>query len=208
MLSELRTTIRKCLIWISRFRQRRGYGVHSPFAFNLIKGVFYERGIYYAYARLRDMRHCTPPHRRENSEKVDKMLFRLANYTCADIIWVGGTCTELTSMYLESARPHAILRRYADEEELCLALRHEKTTPDFLYIAGSIPFENALHLLSQKATNKTVTAIAGIHANHKRLQQWKKARDNEKSGISFDLYDIGILFYDQSYNKQDYTINF
>ena len=40
------------LVWLMRFRHRCGYGVHSPFAFNFLTGVVYERTPYYAYARL------------------------------------------------------------------------------------------------------------------------------------------------------------
>lgn len=31
---------------------------------------------------------------------------------------------------------------------------------------------------------------------------------DEKVGITFDLYDIGILFFDKTKIKQDYIVNF
>ena len=40
-------------IWLKRFRHRRGYGVHSPFAFDFLTYVVYERGEYYAYRELK-----------------------------------------------------------------------------------------------------------------------------------------------------------
>ena len=39
-------------IWLKRFRHRRGYGVHSPFAFAFLTDVVYERNAYYAYHEL------------------------------------------------------------------------------------------------------------------------------------------------------------
>ena len=41
--------LKRPLIWLSRFRYRCGYGVHSPFAFSLITDVIYEKMPYYAY---------------------------------------------------------------------------------------------------------------------------------------------------------------
>ena len=37
--------------WCSRFRHRRGYGVHSPSDFFLITSVVYEKYHYYAYRK-------------------------------------------------------------------------------------------------------------------------------------------------------------
>lgn len=45
--------LKRPFIWLSRFRHRCGYGVHSPFAFGLITDVVYERRPYYAYANLK-----------------------------------------------------------------------------------------------------------------------------------------------------------
>ena len=37
---------------------------------------------------------------------------------------------------------------------------------------------------------------------------WKRMMQDEKVGITFDLYDIGILFFDKTKIKQDYIVNF
>ena len=44
--------LKRPFIWLSRFRYRCGYGVHSPFAFSLITDVIYEKMPYYAYDSL------------------------------------------------------------------------------------------------------------------------------------------------------------
>ena len=46
--------IKRPFIWLSRFRHRCGYGVHSPFAFSLITDVIYEKMPYYAYSSLKE----------------------------------------------------------------------------------------------------------------------------------------------------------
>ena len=48
-MNRITLTLKRPFIWLSRFRHRCGYGVHSPFAFNLITQVIYESTPYYKY---------------------------------------------------------------------------------------------------------------------------------------------------------------
>ena len=48
-MNRLVLALKRPFIWIYRFRHRCGYGVHSPFAFNLITHVIYENTPYYKY---------------------------------------------------------------------------------------------------------------------------------------------------------------
>ena len=67
--------VKRIFIWFKRFRKRKGYGVHSPFAFNFITQVIYEKGVYYNYSLLNQL-----PHSKVESDKVIKLLFRLVNF--------------------------------------------------------------------------------------------------------------------------------
>ena len=51
-MNRITLTLKRPFIWLSRFRHRCGYGVHSPFAFNLITQVIYESTPYYKYRDL------------------------------------------------------------------------------------------------------------------------------------------------------------
>ena len=75
--------LRRFTRWISRWRHRRGYGVHSPWAFSWITQVIYNDMAYYAYADLQRRRRL-PAADPESlagmlSEKDDRFLFRVAN---------------------------------------------------------------------------------------------------------------------------------
>ena len=48
-MNRITLTLKRPFIWLSRFRHRCGYGVHSPFAFNLITQVIYEYTPFYKY---------------------------------------------------------------------------------------------------------------------------------------------------------------
>jgi len=81
-------------IWLKRFRHRRGYGVHSPFAFDFLTYVVYERGEYYAYRELKKRYPvvclCGGLHRL----KCRKFLFRLSNYVHPSLIRIYGHVKE------------------------------------------------------------------------------------------------------------------
>ena len=65
------------IIWLARFRHRKGYGVHSPFAFRFITDVIYERTPYYAYA---EQDKALPLSMRFRKRKGLHLLLRLANH--------------------------------------------------------------------------------------------------------------------------------
>ena len=76
----------RILRWFRRFPQRRGYGVHSPFAFEWITDVVYnQQAQYYAYAPL------SQQHKQWSgvlSIKDARLLFRMANHLRAKcILW-------------------------------------------------------------------------------------------------------------------------
>lgn len=48
-MNRILLALKRPFIWLYRFRHRCGYGVHSPFAFNLITHVIYETTPYYKY---------------------------------------------------------------------------------------------------------------------------------------------------------------
>ena len=60
------------------------------------------------------------------------------------------------------------------------------------------------HLLDEKS----MCVSKWIGYNDTRMSWWQKTRDAEKLGITFDVYDAGIAFFDKKMNKQHYIVNF
>lgn len=100
--------LKRPFIWLSRFRYRCGYGVHSPFAFSLITDVIYEKMPYYAYFSLKEEQKKMIKEQGwcKGIQKVNRFLFRLVNRVQpATIIEVGRP--SISSLYLQSAKPTA-----------------------------------------------------------------------------------------------------
>ena len=98
-------------IWLSRFRNRCGYGVHSPFAFNFITNVIYERLPYYAYSTLPMQERELARHNKgkmffRESRKVSRLLFRLVNMAQPHVIVHVGRRSS-AAVYLQAAKTTA-----------------------------------------------------------------------------------------------------
>ena len=89
-MNRILLTLKRPFIWLYRFRHRCGYGVHSPFAFNLITHVIYESTAYYKYEELAKAQKQLELEKdkrwKYESKKVKRLLFRLVNYTQPETI--------------------------------------------------------------------------------------------------------------------------
>ena len=168
------------LVWVKRFRHRCGYGVHSPFAFHFITDVIYERHPLYAY---RELDRRLPLSMRMRRRKGLHLLLRLANHLQPDIIMLPRDAWWEKRYLLSGCRRASILCQWP-EGEVAMCLLHE-------------PSDEALHHLGQHS----VLLLNNLH----RHRDWFRQLPSQ---VSFDLYDLGIAFFDTQYNKQYYKVNF
>lgn len=201
--------IKRPFIWLSRFRYRCGYGVHSPFAFSLITDVIYEKMPYYAYASLEKEQKRLVRERgySRDSQKVNRFLFRLVNKVQpATIVEVGRP--SVASLYLQSAKPSAEYLFASDLSELFL----DTDVPvDFLYLndyRNPELLEKVFDICVRRTTLKSVFVVHGICYSKEMKALWKRLQEDERVGITFDLYDLGLLFFDKTKIKQHYIVNF
>ncbi len=168
-------------IWLLRFRHRCGYGVHSPFAFRLITEVFYEDLPYYYFG---DYDYLLPRKWQFRRKKGLHMLFRLANWYQPEVVCASWTIS-YEGFYLKDACPQAKLRLgYPEEGKRTILLVTKPDEEVFRHI-----------------TPDTLLVLDNLHLH----REWFRRLP---SVVSFDLYDLGIAFFDPQYNKQHYIVNF
>ncbi len=214
-----------------RVRQSLGFGVHSPFMYQLIAGVFYERIPYYSYGRLMRVRPvkglpgCPV--------KTNKLLFRLVNYFQPSDIMEFGTGNGMSAVWMSSAKkcdsvmtcdgPDSCddgrMERFFSEypairyvpsfpvNELKAFLEEKKGALGFVHIAHTDKYEEIFETLLGKVNSDTVIAIENISGSSKR-KWWKKIECDERTGITVDLYDTGIVLFDKKYAKRAYRLIF
>ena len=168
------------LVWMARFRHRRGYGVHSPFAFRFITDVIYEHHPYYAY---RELDRMLPLAWRLRRRRGLHLLLRIANHLQPDTIVLPRNAW-WEKRYLHSGCQCAkfLCQWPIGEVDMCLL---------------SEPSDEALHHIGQHS----VLLLDNLHCH----REWFR---DLPSVVSFDLYDLGIAFFDKQYNKQYYIVNF
>lgn len=196
-------------IWLRRFRHRCGYGVHSPFAFEMITDLFYEKLPYYAYERLseRERREGSSSWRKAERKKVKRMLFRLVNRIQPDTVVMAGMPTA-ASIYLQEG---CLKQQYTEIQTSEQLHAFQGSQVDFLYIhaPGRVAFaREVFHALAARTGNKSVFAVSHIHASDGMKRLWEEIKNDARTGITFDLYDIGIVFFDKERIKQHYLVNF
>ncbi len=210
-MNRIILALKRPFIWLYRFRHRCGYGVHSPFAFNLITHVIYETTPYYKYKELATEQKKLAPQRgrtwSRESVKVKQLLFRLVNYVQPGTI-VDAGLPAASSLYLKAGKEGADYTAVSDLSELFL---ESGVSVDFLYLHDYRRpefVEEVLRICISRAASTSVFVIEGIHYTSQMRAVWKRIRLHEKAGVTFDLYDLGIVFFDKTKIKQDYIVNF
>lgn len=203
--------LKRPFIWLFRFRHRCGYGVHSPFAFNLITCVIYEKTPYYKYKDLidaeRELAMQKDRYWGAESRKVKRLLFRLVNDAQPGTIVDAGTLSA-SSLYLKAGKEGA---DYTSASELSGLFLESGIPVEFLYLHDyKHPefVEEVFRICAARVTGKSVFVIEGIHYTSRMRALWKQMKEDERAGITFDLYDLGIIFFDKTKIKQDYIVNF
>lgn len=192
----------RSLIWVRRFRHRCGYGVHSPFAFNLITGVIYEKGEFYAYSPLRELRGEA-----KGREKDDKLMLRLINDrqpdTCLAILPEG----EATSRYLKAGCRKCKIAKAATWSAEAEATLQKWGKADMIYIDHPRWAEMVERALPH-TDEHTLIVLKGIHRNAASRRAWQQLLDREEVRVTFDLHHFGLIYRLQRLNRQHYLVNY
>ena len=210
-MNPLSLCLKRPFVWLLRFRHRCGYGVHSPFAFNLITQVIYQRTPYYSYRDLAEEEKKQAPHRDKHwlyeLRKVKRLLFRLVNEVQPDAVFDAGTLSA-SSLYLKAAKRQADYTSASSLSGLFL----EKDIPvDFLYLHDYRHpefVEAVFRLCADRTQSRSLFVVEGIRYTPAMYALWKRMQQDARVGITFDLYDLGLLFFDKSKQKQHYIVNF
>lgn len=177
---------RNPLTWLLRFRHRRGYGVHSPFAYEFITQVIYSPGRYYAFEWLDLQYRYWERLLHVRRMAVDHLLFRLANWrqprlTCAP------EAGKRELSYLHQGCLHAEL-----------AAEGRRAQSDLLYVST---------LRGDETDLLCADGLLVVDRLRENKAQWQRLKEEERVRVTFDLHDVGIALLDGGLQRQDYVIN-
>lgn len=187
-------------VWFKRFRYRCGYGVHSPFAFNFITGVIFERGEYYAYHTLDSVFQKGVFWRHSHLCTCWHFLFRLSNFVRPDFILTDAAVTQPERAYLVAACQRAV----------CIPANRLKEMSGTVLVYIEANPDGLSEILEQICKRTCPCSVLLLHTTSGkcRAQCTEIIRRSSHCGISFDLYDYLLVFFDRSLYKKHYIINF
>ncbi len=175
--------LRNPIVWLMRVRHRKGYGVHSPFAFDFVTNVLYNGERYYAYEEMDGTLRWW---QRGRVRSMRRLLFRLANYRRPQTLYCCGVDEET-----------AIAVRHGSRE--VTALVEESTGLADMMVLGRSD-EDALQYVGEGSM-----VVLWNLQKHRKL--WKRLQEDRRVTVTFDLYDIGVAFARKDMNRQHYIIN-
>ena len=215
--------------WVRRFRHRCGYGVHSPSDFFLITFVIYEKWPFYAYTLLHDLRGQVRrlPHYRE---KVDKLLLRLVNHLQPTHLYEIGTGSGLSTRYMAAGNAKMEVKTWSQEslhevndllssvqtvtyaqgreQEVFQAWKETTPSKTLVHIAHTPYYKETFEKLLPLVNEKTCFIIGSPYADEAKKRWWKEVIADKRTGVTFDLYDIGLVFFDKQRVKEHRIVNF
>lgn len=199
VLSSLRYWFKRSMIFIRRFPNSRGFGIQSPSAYRFDREVINAHRLYDAYT---DLKHAFPQQDRLTL-KLARLYFRIAHATQARQ-WA--LCTHRNDVYRAyiEAGCHAAI--FVDGDKVGQMDKLEAA--DVLVMTMEDDRWSMCEAFVSSAHERSMLIVEGIYASKKTKMRWNELVNDERTGVAFDLYDCGIIFFDHTKSKQVYIINF
>ena len=213
---------------VRRIKHRKGFGVHSPFAFAIITEVIEEKTPYYAYVTLRRA-HAGRPNL---PFKVASLLFRLADrFACQHSLVIGNDagCALLPLMLVDS-RSHIYafpVEELAAETRTRLSLcgvrsgsfSHctslseipEQQLLDMVVVHDmpeGMSSEEVFHWIMEHTSTQSVIFLRNIRRGAPLHDLWERFCDADNVEITMDLYEYGLVIRRPRFFKQHYIVSF
>lgn len=224
-----RSLLCRIKVWLSRFRYRRGYGVQSPFAYSFFRDILFEEMPYYGFDKLRNL---SDPYLTRHTLQV---LYRIVNMQKPGIVldilpassavscYIGGVSSRNRTISL--VNDNVLAKRISDDTSelgIYVEVKNSNILKELLQINGSLGKITFAHVgltddrkllyeickvLSVSMSANGVIVIDGINRDYVK-DVWMVLNEEKNASVAFDLYDIGILFFNGTLNKEYYKVNY
>lgn len=175
-----------------RFRNKRGYGVHSPFMFNLILNVIRDKEKAFTYPEAFEKNEVLSL----SEKKIFRLLSRLIRYLKVKRVVCMGYNTSKLTLYLSQIYTDALIFDNVSEQ---------LKNADFVYM-GRKAVENLTGNVDFISTGNfpKYLIIADIYKDSFNGRIWRQYRD--RATVSVDMMWYGLLFFDDKIQKGKYSL--
>jgi hypothetical protein len=205
------------LDWLKRKKQAKGYGIHSPFAYELITRVIKEEHGYTAFSDIEEILRENILNRKQETEPSFIQACQL--FQAGKNPRTGDGAGGKYSLHKRSFERCSLSlfrsgwKKCVVGKEFAYNFQHigsllstrltfpNRTTHICLLDSFPIDMENLLEMSS----GNTFWVISGIKTcSGKRF--WAAITADERARITFDLNGIGIVILDKSHHKANYML--
>ncbi|MBR0538646.1 MAG: hypothetical protein IJK36_00275 [Bacteroidales bacterium] len=218
--------------WIEYLLKRKSeYKIHSPFVYDFMRKVLNDHGTnrdydtIYRIARLLDKRK----HISYNQRKQSRLLYRLVRYFEPESVVSFGKLSALNTSAL--ALGHLQTKVYLEESDDFLETLNsmgvvnvsliqpaefdsehfKRLNTGFVFFSRDSFEEDTWDYLADCLSHKTsesVFVFEGIHHDRDMQDAWEEIKANEDVSVTFDLYCVGLVFFREGIEKQDFVLKY
>lgn len=184
--------------WVTRQKQSKGHGVHSPFAYNLIAKVLHSPYSYYAFFDIPEWTNVP-------ITSYNKLSFRLVHYFQAQTILEIYPGDGINTRYLlaPSSDIQCMSVLSTSEEVLLTHPVNKRFDAIFINTGGeTLPTVDRLLELGHESTFWVIHSIRSRQGKH----FWKQIVNDKRIRVTFDKRDTGIVFLEPSITPSHYLI--
>ncbi len=205
--------------WIQRKRHAKGYGIHSPFAFNFITKVVYNPCAYNAFFDIEKIlaKNKLSP---DEITEFNRLSFRLVNYFRPKTILEVNSRTGINTMFITA--PYKNIRCFCYEKNASSEETAKKLQQNWgrtIFFVEYIDLQEKFDAIFVDPVHKTISSdnlftishddtfwlIKGIDSKYGRTL-WQEILNDERARITFDMRKHGIVILKKSYHKLNYLI--
>ena len=180
--------LNRLFVFLKRIRHCAGFGVQSPTDYAFVREVIYERWPYALYAELEAQFYGTD----KFLLKLSQLLLRVSNYAQASRIGIIGSLPPVMEAHLKAGCRKSEIVKIPIQPPSLLP-RGGETLDSIGVSKKSLPREGRDRYPLLIATDLN--------------EQWREYISQEHI-ISYDLYYLGIAFYDEKRYREGHVINF
>ena len=184
--------LKRMIVWLRRMRYSRGFGVQSPYDYRFIRYVVNEHWPYYAYEEL----DHTVTDIDKKTRKLCRLYFRMANWRQPKVIVDYEPEVPAFRQYMLAGCRKA---KIVEKGEGTLELGRMSLSGDYRAL-----YEEAVKHVDERS----VLIVERIKRDKETKAFWEAVKLDERTGVTFDLYYCGIVFFNKKRYKQNYVVNF
>lgn len=185
--------------WLSRRRRALGFGVHSPFAYRLIKETIGERCEYYAYEEFRGKA-------RKDFWWMALVLRFVSRFQPSHLVLFGAT--EKLNFALEKASP-LLLASSTTPESVTIAEKSADNFPENKLAGLNQPMAIVEQASSEIDINqlRNFPLVVVLNLNRENnLQLWHQLIAERTFGMDFTISNVGMLCALPHLPRQSYPL--